>query len=67
MIDSKHRLRPERISKGKPSVLRDLRDLIVSIVKMFAYLVCCCGRFRKSAKGDEDEDDEHEQRRPLLN
>lgn len=77
MIDSQHRLRPERIVHGRPSIFLDIRDLFVWLWRMLAYAACCCGRFRKDksyarySPVDREEDDEstdHEgQQQPLLN
>ncbi|ORY94708.1 hypothetical protein BCR43DRAFT_494468 [Syncephalastrum racemosum] len=76
MIDSQHRLRPERIEHGRPSIFLDIRDLFVRFWRMLAYVACCCGRFRKDKShhsyspvdGEEEDEstDQEGQQRPLL-
>ncbi|KAI8890420.1 hypothetical protein K501DRAFT_236681 [Backusella circina FSU 941] len=73
MIDSKHRLRPERILNGRASLFRDIRDVLKSAWASFVYVLCCFYCFRKKRQekqqriDDEDDDDlPDEQSRPLL-
>ncbi|CAO3698985.1 unnamed protein product [Rhizopus stolonifer] len=73
MIDSRHRLRPERIINGRASLFQDIKQAIISAWRGFIYLFCCCfTRTKKSTPGhysedDDDQQDDDDQRKPLLN
>lgn len=71
MIDSRHRLRPERIIEGRASLFKDIKNLFINTWKGLVYVFCCMG-FRNKKKHDYDIDNEpnneedEQQRRPLL-
>jgi hypothetical protein len=74
MIDSRHRLRPERILNGRASLFSDIKGVLKSMWAFLVYVICCCYCFRKKSQerqtsidNDEDEDGlPDDQRRPLL-
>lgn len=55
MIDTKHRLRPERVHKYKANVFRDIKFLLVSVWKEL------CSKRDKERKRGPDENT------PLIN
>lgn len=83
MIDSRHRLRPEKIINGRASLFQDIKQVFISMWKGIVYVFCCfCCRAQKKKHADDaddttpsreeqeddDEDDvDDDQRRPLLN
>lgn len=69
LIDSRHRLRPERIINGRASLLQDIKQTIISLWRGFIYVFCCLAKAKKKQTIDVDDDDEQqdEQRKPLLN
>lgn len=73
MIDSRHRLRPERIISTKASLFQDIKDLFKNIWKGLVYVFCCL-KFRTKKNRDYDliddsltTEEDDQQRRPLLN
>jgi hypothetical protein len=72
MIDSRHRLRPERIVNGRASLFKDLKALFINVWKGLFYVFCCMQFRNKKKKNDYDIDNEpvneedEQQRRPLL-
>lgn len=73
MIDSRHRLRPERIINGRASLFKDIKSLIISCWRGLVYVFCCLHFRNKKKNHDYDVDNEptneedEQQRRPLLN
>jgi hypothetical protein len=83
VIDSRHRLRPEKIINGRASLLQDIKEVLISVWNGIVYVFCCfCCRAQKkkqadavnttTSSGEEQEDDDeddvdNDQRRPLLN
>lgn len=71
MIDSRHRLRPERIINGRASLFQDIKALIISCWRGLVYVFCCL-HFRNKKKHDYDainepvDEEDEQQRRPLL-
>ncbi|KAI8079873.1 uncharacterized protein BX664DRAFT_204121 [Halteromyces radiatus] len=68
MIDGRDRLRPERIIHGRPSLWKDVKQLLMNAYRGLRYLFCMC---RKQKTVDDhwsgqDHFDDGEQRQPLL-
>ncbi|KAI9305803.1 hypothetical protein BJ944DRAFT_161056 [Cunninghamella echinulata] len=82
IIDGKDRLRPERIVPGRPSLLQDIKSLIMVIYHSAQRLFCGCFNNRKQKdtydplqQQDDDQDQDHDydsgeenenQQQPLL-
>ncbi|KAL0073129.1 hypothetical protein F4703DRAFT_1899754 [Phycomyces blakesleeanus] len=67
IIDSRHRLRPERIEEGRASLFQDIKGLFVGGWHMLGKVLCCKRRKQEYKKvEDNDEEDDQSQRRPLL-
>ncbi|GAB5591904.1 hypothetical protein Unana1_06804 [Umbelopsis nana] len=68
IIDSEHRIRPERILQGRPSLWKDIKLLPKRTWEVARWLVLCCGRFQKNHHIFDDSDSETStERTPLLN
>jgi hypothetical protein len=75
LIDKCDRLRPERILDGSPSILHDIKYLLVKSYHGLKYLLCChyC-RHRHPTKDQDDhnwngleqDNGDDDQRQPLL-
>lgn len=74
MIDSRHRLRPERIIHTQASLFQDIKALFINMWKGLVYVFCCL-HFRNKKSHDYDlieedsplTEEDDQQRRPLLN
>ncbi|KAI8979312.1 hypothetical protein BDF20DRAFT_868844 [Mycotypha africana] len=65
VIDSKHRLRPEKIISGRASLLKDIKQALIDTWNF----ICCMKIKRKKADtlaSDEDDNENESQREPLL-
>ncbi|KAG0941092.1 hypothetical protein G6F57_006824 [Rhizopus arrhizus] len=75
LIDTRHRLRPERIISGKANLLEDIKEALVSTWQSLIHIFCCClvkvKERNVSDRSDYDDDDyngqQNDQHKPLLN
>jgi hypothetical protein len=68
VIDAEHRIRPERILQGRPSLWKDIKLLPKRTWESIHWCIMCCGRFQKTHKIFDDGDSETStERTPLLN
>ncbi|CAO3668529.1 unnamed protein product [Umbelopsis ramanniana] len=68
IIDAEHRIRPERILQGRPSLWKDIKLLPKRTWEAIHWCIMCCGRFQKTHKIFDDSDSETStERTPLLN
>jgi hypothetical protein len=69
VIDAEHRIRPERILEGRPSLWKDIKLLPKRTWGAIRWLVMCCGRLQKKHNIVDDSDSETSstERTPLLN
>ncbi|KAI9289768.1 hypothetical protein BC943DRAFT_315111 [Umbelopsis sp. AD052] len=68
IIDAEHRIRPERILQGRPSLWKDIKLLPKRTWDGIHWCIMCCGRFQKTHKIWDDSDSETStERTPLLN
>jgi hypothetical protein len=70
MIDTRHRLRPERIINGRASLFQDIKQQFRNLWRGIVYVFSCLHFRNKNKHGyepiDTHEEDE-QQHRPLLN
>lgn len=74
LIDTRHRLRPERIISGKASLLEDIKEALVSTWQGLVHIFCCClvkvkerNVSDRSDYDDDYNDQQNDQHKPLLN
>ncbi|CAO3685444.1 unnamed protein product [Rhizopus stolonifer] len=63
LIDSRHRLRPERIISTKSSLFQDIKQMVSATWTGGVHLFCCCLKKAKKPRQNDNEEDQH---RPLL-
>ncbi|GAN10681.1 conserved hypothetical protein [Mucor ambiguus] len=55
VIDSRHRLRPEKIINGRASLFQDIKQVLINVWKGLVYVFCCfCCRAQKKMQDDVD-------------
>lgn len=69
MIDTRHRLRPERIINGRASLFQDIKQQLKNLWRGIVYVFCCLyfRNKKNSYKSVDTNEDDEQQRRPLLN
>ncbi|KAG1121324.1 hypothetical protein G6F42_012540 [Rhizopus arrhizus] len=55
VIDSRHRLRPEKIINGRASLFQDVKQVLINVWEGLVYVFCCfCCRVQKKKQDDVD-------------